>query len=127
MLPMPIRRPSSALRTTSSLSPQLGPRVQDGDKGQDVHLRVEHFPKEDEQVRVSRVDKGREETYRGDRRWESRFDGDAKVRQPVKMINIGQRGLFKSDLLRKPEVTYVTSLLINRDVSVYPFLFFLRP
>lgn len=75
---MPIRGPSTTLRTTSSLSPQLGPRVQDGDEGQDVHLRVKHFPKEDEQVRVPRVDKGREETYRGDRRWESRFDGDAK-------------------------------------------------
>lgn len=25
------------------------------------------------------------------------------------------------------EATYVTSLLINRDVSVYPVLFFLRP
>lgn len=88
---MPIRGTCTTTRTSArTIPPQLGPRVQDGDKGQDVHLRVEHLPKEDEQVRVPRVDKGREETYRGDRRREGRFDGDAKVRQPVKMINIGQ-------------------------------------
>lgn len=81
MLPMPISGACTTTRASARAIPsQLGPRVQDGDKGQDVHLRVEHFPKEDEHVGVPRVDKGREETYGSDRRWEGRFDGDPELR-----------------------------------------------